>query len=73
MERDSLKWVLKKKETLKEANLILDALKENGFEIRLIEGVTFIGYPNDRFKPDNGENPLICCTLEHFIVAVHNK
>ena len=56
----------------KDAKKILDLLQAEGdIEFKLVEGVTYISVKNENFKPDNGQNPYFCCTLEHLILAIH--
>ena len=58
---------------LKEAEQILNFMKHNGIEIVIVEGVSYIKIININFKEDMGDDPFICCTLEHLILAIHKK
>lgn len=55
-----------------EAKQILDLMKERDFKFRLVEGVTYISYPNPNYKPGE-RHPFLACTLEHLILAIHNQ
>lgn len=49
---------------LQEAKKIADYLRENEIAIKEISGIFFIKMLNEDYRPDDGSNPFIACTLD---------
>lgn len=57
----------------KEADLILKELIDNDYTFVHIDNIHIISCKNPNYKPDNGLNPRIACTIEELIGAMQRN